>query len=127
MYRTLFALVVLSLLAASPEAHAQSKPPVKMIFDTDMGNDIDDAMALAMIHQLARRGAVELLAVTSTKDHPKSVAYIDALNMRVGVMDSTAMAMCMDNDLPIYVVNLWHEGTLEKVVHGEAIGTMITA
>lgn len=84
MYRTLFALVVLSLLAASPEAHAQSKPPVKMIFDTDMGNDIDDAMALAMIHQLARRGAVELLAVTSTKDHPKSVAYIDALNTWYG-------------------------------------------
>jgi uridylate kinase len=55
------------------------------------------------------------------------LTYIDALNMRVGVMDSTAMAMCMDNDLPIYVVNLWHEGTLEKVVFGEPIGTMITA
>ena len=55
------------------------------------------------------------------------LTYIDALNMRVGVMDSTAMAMCMDNDLPIFVVNLWHEGTLEKVVHGEAVGTMITA
>ena len=51
------------------------------------------------------------------------LTYIDALNMRVGVMDSTAMAMCMDNDLPIYVINLWHEGTLEKVVRGEAVGT----
>jgi uridylate kinase len=55
------------------------------------------------------------------------LTYIDALNMRVGVMDSTAMAMCMDNDLPIYVVNLWREGTLEKVVFGEPVGTMITA
>jgi uridylate kinase len=55
------------------------------------------------------------------------LTYIDALNMRVGVMDSTAMAMCMDNGLPIYVVNLWHEGTLAKVVHGEQIGTMISA
>lgn len=55
------------------------------------------------------------------------LTYIDALNMRVGVMDSTAMAMCMDNDLPIYVINLWHEGTLEKVVLGEEIGTLITA
>jgi uridylate kinase len=55
------------------------------------------------------------------------LTYIDALNMRVGVMDSTAMAMCMDNDLPIYVVNLWHEGTLEKVVRGEPVGTMISA
>ncbi|MCX6043957.1 MAG: UMP kinase [Chloroflexi bacterium] len=55
------------------------------------------------------------------------LTYIDALNMRVGVMDSTAMAMCMDNDLPICVVNLWQEGVLEKVVYGEAVGTLITA
>jgi uridylate kinase len=55
------------------------------------------------------------------------LTYIDALNMRVGVMDSTAMAMCMDNDLPICVVNLWQEGALEKVVRGEPVGTLITA
>ena len=55
------------------------------------------------------------------------LTYIEALNMRVGVLDSTAMAMCMDNDLPIHVVNLWQEGTLEKVVLGEPIGTMISA
>ena len=61
-----------------------SAAPVKLIFDTDMGNDIDDAMALAMIHQLERRGACELLAVTSTKDHPLSAAFIDALNTFYG-------------------------------------------
>ncbi len=61
--------------------------PVKLIFDTDMGNDIDDAMALAMIHTLERRGACELLAVTSTKDHPKSAAYIDAVNTFYGRPD----------------------------------------
>ena len=55
------------------------------------------------------------------------LTYIDALNMRVGVMDSTAMAMCMDNDLPICVVNLWDEDTLVKVVMGEQVGTIITA
>ncbi len=55
------------------------------------------------------------------------LTYIEALNMRVGVMDSTAMAMCMDNDLPIYVVNLWHEGTLEKVICGEPVGTLVSA
>lgn len=55
------------------------------------------------------------------------LTYIDALNMRVGVMDSTAMAMCMDNDLPIYVVDLWEEDALEKVVCGEPAGTLITA
>jgi inosine-uridine nucleoside N-ribohydrolase len=59
----------------------------RLIFDTDMGNDIDDAMALAMIHALQRRGACELLAVTSTKDEPKSAAFIDALNHFYGVPD----------------------------------------
>ena len=55
------------------------------------------------------------------------LTYIDALNMRVGVMDSTAMAMCMDNDLPILVLNLWQEGALERAMQGELIGTTITA
>lgn len=55
------------------------------------------------------------------------LTYIEALNMRLGVMDSTAMAMCMDNDLPIYVVNLWQEGSLEQVVQGVAVGTVISA
>jgi uridylate kinase len=55
------------------------------------------------------------------------LSYIDALNMRVGVMDSTAVAMCMDNDLPIYVINLWQDGALEQVVRGEPVGTLITA
>ena len=55
------------------------------------------------------------------------LTYIDALNMRVGIMDSTAMAMCMDNDLPVYVINLWDEGSLQKVVTGEPIGTFISA
>jgi uridylate kinase len=55
------------------------------------------------------------------------LTYIDALNMRLGVMDSTAMAMCMDNDLPILVLNLWQEGALEKAMVGEPVGTTITA
>ncbi len=55
------------------------------------------------------------------------LTYIQALNMRVGVMDSTAMAMCMDNDLPILVLNLWQENALEKAMLGEPIGTIITA
>jgi uridylate kinase len=54
------------------------------------------------------------------------LSYIDALNMRVGVMDSTAIAMCMDNDLPIYVVNLWIADVLPRVVKGEAVGTIFS-
>jgi hypothetical protein len=58
--------------------------PVKLIFDTDMGNDVDDVMALCMIHSLQKRGACELLAVTLTKDHPKAAAFVDAINTFYG-------------------------------------------
>ena len=58
--------------------------PVKLIFDTDMGNDVDDVMALCMIHSLQKRGACELLAVTLTKDHPQAAAFVDAVDTFYG-------------------------------------------
>lgn len=61
--------------------------PVPIIFDTDMGNDVDDALALAMIHNLQKRGACNLLAITITKDHPKAASYIDAVNTFYGYPD----------------------------------------
>ncbi len=54
------------------------------------------------------------------------LTYIDALNMRVGVLDSTAISLCMDNDMPIIVTDLWQPNSLERAVLGETIGTMIT-
>ena len=62
--------------------------PVKFIFDTDMGNDVDDLMALAMIHNLQKRGVCELLAVTVTKDHPQAAAFVDAVNTLYGYPDT---------------------------------------
>jgi len=58
--------------------------PVHLIFDTDVGNDIDDALALAVLHALADRGEVDLLAVTVSKDNPWSAAYVDAVNIFYG-------------------------------------------
>ena len=54
------------------------------------------------------------------------LTYIEALNLRVGVLDSTALSLCMDNQMPIIVVNLWEPGCLESVVTGAAIGTLIS-
>lgn len=54
------------------------------------------------------------------------LTYIDALNMRVGVLDSTAISLCMDNDLPIIVVDLWQPNSIERAVMGESIGTIIS-
>jgi inosine-uridine nucleoside N-ribohydrolase len=62
--------------------------PVKLIFDTDMGNDVDDLMALCMIHNLQKRGACELLAVTITKDHLQAAAFTDAVNTFFGAADT---------------------------------------
>ena len=53
--------------------------------------------------------------------------YIDVLNMRLEVMDSTAISLCMDNSLPIMVLNLWDPQALEKALRGEKVGTLVTA
>jgi uridylate kinase len=54
------------------------------------------------------------------------LSYIDALNMRIGVLDSTAITLCMDNHMPIVVVNLWEPDSLEQIVSGQTIGTLIS-
>jgi uridylate kinase len=51
--------------------------------------------------------------------------YIEALNLGVKVLDSTALSLCMDNHLPIIVLNLWEENNIERAVLGEEIGTVI--
>ncbi|MFC1993826.1 UMP kinase [Chloroflexota bacterium] len=53
------------------------------------------------------------------------LTYIDALNMRLDVMDSTALSLCMDNQLPIVVFDLKAPNSLERAVVGEPIGTLI--
>src|SRR5260370_15812794 len=58
--------------------------PVGLIFDTDMGNDVDDAVALAMTHALESRGEAKLLAVTVTKDNRWAAPFIDAMNTFYG-------------------------------------------
>jgi inosine-uridine nucleoside N-ribohydrolase len=68
------------LLCATPLWSA----PVRLIFDTDMGNDVDDAVALAMIHALESRGEAKLLAVTVTKDNRWAAPFIDAMNTFYG-------------------------------------------
>ena len=54
-----------------------------------------------------------------------NLSYLEVLNQGLQVMDSTAITMCMENDLPIIVFDLMHEGNIEKVVMGEEIGTLV--
>jgi len=76
-----------AMTATLPHAETfavDANPPVRLIFDTDMGNDIDDALALGVIHALQSRGECKLLAVTSTKDNQFSGPYIDVVNTFYG-------------------------------------------
>jgi len=54
------------------------------------------------------------------------LTYIDTLNRRLEVMDSTAVSLCMENKLPIHVLNLWDEEALPKALRGEPVGTLVT-
>jgi len=77
------AIIVFSLVVAlSPAALAQA--PTGIIFDTDMGNDVDDALALAMLHAFQSRHEINLLAVTVTKDNRGAAPYVDVVNTFYG-------------------------------------------
>jgi uridylate kinase len=55
------------------------------------------------------------------------LTYIETLNRRLEVMDSTAISLCMDNNLPILVLNLWNPDALRQALYGEIVGTLVTA
>ncbi len=53
------------------------------------------------------------------------LSYLETMNRRLAVMDSTAISLCMDNHLPILVLDLWQPESLKKAVLGEEIGTLV--
>ncbi|HLQ43425.1 MAG TPA: nucleoside hydrolase [Planctomycetaceae bacterium] len=82
-----FSWVVWSVLIMLPVLLRADEPaarPVKLVFDTDMGNDIDDALALGVIHALQSRGECELLAVTLSKDNDLAAPFVDLVNTFYG-------------------------------------------
>src|ERR1035438_2164382 len=65
-------------------AFAAPAPPVPVIFDTDIGNDVDDCLALAILHGFASRGEIRLAAVTITKDNPWAARLASAIDTFYG-------------------------------------------
>src|ERR1700722_12044636 len=74
-----FAIALAVLLSTAIAA-----APVRVIFDTDMGNDVDDALALGILHALESRGEAKLLAVTVTKDNPYAAVFVDVIDTFYG-------------------------------------------
>jgi uridylate kinase len=56
----------------------------------------------------------------------EELTYIEVLNRELKVMDSTAISLCMDNQLPIIVFNIMEKGNIKRVVSGESIGTLVS-
>ena len=57
----------------------------------------------------------------------ESLDYMRAISEQLGVMDTTAVTMCMENDLPIRVFNMTTPGNVAKAVRGEPVGTLVDA
>lgn len=74
--------VVLSMHPAA--AGPPGGEPVQIIFDTDIGNDVDDVLALSMLHALQSRGACEILGVTVTKPDELAGPFVDVLDTFYG-------------------------------------------
>ena len=54
------------------------------------------------------------------------LTYMETINRRLEVMDSTAISLCMDNHLPILVLNLWNPEALRLALFGEEVGTLVS-
>lgn len=88
-YAQLTLLLILFVFASTAFSEAQDnaqdvRKPVPLIFDTDLGNDCDDVLAMGVIHALQSRNECELLAVTITKDHALAASFADAVNTFYG-------------------------------------------
>ncbi|HYF36511.1 MAG TPA: nucleoside hydrolase, partial [Prosthecobacter sp.] len=80
-----FALSFALILAATPAARAAEASAVpRIIFDTDMATDCDDAGALGVLHVLADQGECEILATVSSSLNPTACAAVDAINLYYG-------------------------------------------
>lgn len=55
------------------------------------------------------------------------ISYLEVISRSLGVMDTTAISLCMDNSLPIIIFNLTRRGNIKRVVLGEKVGSLVTA
>lgn len=60
-----------------------------------------------------------------TAEKYEVLTYLEVLNKNLGVMDSTASSLCMDNNIPLIVFNITEQGNIKRVVLGEKIGTIV--
>jgi uridylate kinase len=110
-----------------------------VIFAAGTGNPFfttDTAAALRAleIHAeaiLMAKNHVEGVYSADPRQHPEAefieaITHREAIERRLAVMDSTALSLCMDNGLPIYVFNMDDERNIDRIVCGERVGTVVS-
>ncbi|MCW3046128.1 MAG: kinase [Solirubrobacterales bacterium] len=110
-----------------------------VIFAAGTGNPFftsDTAAALRAIEVhcealLMAKNGVEGVYTADPREDPDAefiaeITHMDALQRQLKVMDLTALTLCMENDLPIYVFNMDDERNIDRIVCGERVGTLVT-
>ena len=78
IYKYITSVAILSFCFLSAcNKPTETKIPVPVIFDTDVGNDIDDVLAMQMLFNYEKAGTIDLLGITISKSNPYSIEYID--------------------------------------------------
>ena len=109
-----------------------------MIFAAGTGNPFFTTDTAASLRALEIRAEAILMAKNGVEgvfdDDPRKnpdatfipeLSHREAIERRLAVMDSTALSLCMDNDLPIHVFNMDDDGNIDRIVCGERVGTVV--
>ncbi len=109
-----------------------------VIFAAGTGNPFftsDTAAALRALEVhaeaiLMAKNGVEGVYTSDPRKDPAAeflpeITHMDALQRGLKVMDSTALSLCMDNDLPLYVFNMDDDSNIDRIVSGERVGTLV--
>ncbi|MCI0815510.1 MAG: UMP kinase [Chloroflexi bacterium] len=113
---------------------------IVVIFAAGTGNpymttDTTAALRAAEMHAnvlLMAKYRVDGVYDADPRKHPEAKKFdemepLDLMNRRLEVMDSTALSLCMENDMPVWVFDIFNEGSLGRILSGEHIGTLIHA
>ena len=111
-----------------------------VIFAAGTGNpffttDTAAALRASEIHAqailMAKNGVEGVYSADPAVDHGAEfipqISHMDAIQRRLGVMDATALTLCMENALPIYVFNMDDERNISRIISGERVGTLVTS
>jgi uridylate kinase len=110
-----------------------------VIFAAGTGNPFFTTDTAAALRALEVRAEAILMAKNSVegvydadpRTNPDAkfipeITHREALQQGLQIMDSTALSLCMDNSLPIYVFNMDDEANIQRIVSGDRVGTLVS-